>query len=201
MPDGVIPVKSQTYVRGNNPYGFNHESFHYYFLGSEENNNFSVSGNIMALIDNGTETATTIPCDNCYCSLFHNSYGLISAEELRLPATSLKSYSYESMFMNCLNLLSAPLILPALNLANHCYENMFAGCSSLINASQLPAMNLKPHCYKGMFSSSGLKTAPSLPAEELCEHCYDCMFLSCKELNYVKVGFTSWKDELSATSS
>jgi len=83
----------------------------------------AASGNIMSLVDK-TCTSTTIPCDECFCSLF----------------------------MNCVSLKSAPE-LPATTLTIGCYSNMFAGCSYLTVAPELPAgtLQMATNCYSGMF--------------------------------------------------
>ena len=47
-----------------------------------------------------------------------------------LPATTLKSGCYNSMFRNCVSLAKAP-DLPATTLADSCYFNMFFGCKKL----------------------------------------------------------------------
>jgi hypothetical protein len=41
--------------------------------------------------------------------------------------------------------------LPATTLASHCYESMFRGCTSLTTAPELPANTLVDGCYKYMF--------------------------------------------------
>ena len=83
----------------------------------------AASGNIMSLVDK-TCTSTTIPCDECF----------------------------RSLFMNCVSLKSAPE-LPATTLTIGCYSNMFAGCSYLTVAPELPAatLQLNTNCYTGMF--------------------------------------------------
>jgi hypothetical protein len=68
--------------------------------------------------------------------LFYRASGLTSAENLILPATTLKPYCYgnntnsDGMFRDCTSLISAPA-LPATTLAEGCYINMFYGCTSL----------------------------------------------------------------------
>lgn len=47
-----------------------------------------------------------------------------------LPATTLASQCYDSMFRNCTSLTFAPA-LPATTLSAHCYYNMFLNCTNL----------------------------------------------------------------------
>ena len=115
---------------------------------------------------------------------FRRLAGLTSAENLVLPATTLEAYCYQSMFLDCTNLTTAPSILPATTLAEGCYYYMFAGCTSLTTAPELPATTLAESCYASMFQEcTNLTTAPSiLPATTLADYCYQSMFQGCTSL-------------------
>ena len=121
---------------------------------------FNVYGNFMSIIDSvNYATMTTVP-SNCFKNFFNNCTGLISAENLILPATTL---------------------------ANNCYNRMFCDCTSLTTAPELPATTLAQYCYSQMFSGCILlTTAPELPATTLADYCYDTMFYNCSSLNYIK---------------
>ena len=56
-----------------------------------------------------------------------------------------------NMFRYCKNITSAPEVLPATTLATACYLSMFDGCSKLVAAPKLPATTLATECYKWMF--------------------------------------------------
>lgn len=173
---------------------------------------FSVEGNIMSLIyGNNFVNQTSLPKDNIFQNLFSGSTGLTSAENLVLPATTLKSQCYLGMFRGCTSLTTAPVLpattmvgpcykqmfngctslttapeLPATTLANNCYDSMFGGCTSLTTAPSLSANILKDHCYREMFRScTSLTTAPELRATTLTSFCYYCMFYGCSNLNSV----------------
>ena len=45
-----------------------------------------------------------------------------------------------------------PLVLPATTLASSCYHSMFIGCTGLTSAPELPATTLADYCYRSMFS-------------------------------------------------
>ena len=140
-----------------------------------------ISGNIMSLVDATMET-TTIPIDNCFSTLFCNCRGIVSAENLELPATTLTRYCYRHMFYGCTSLTTAPA-LPAKTLALSCYENMFFGCTSLTVAPALPATTLANYCYSDMFyGCTSLTAAPALPATTLAQYCYLLMFAGCTAL-------------------
>ena len=192
-----------TYSTGSNAYT--------YFIASGAT--FTVSGNIMSLIDSTDfAMATVLTKDYAFCSLFKSCTGLTDASNLVLPATTLRlgcyrslfdrcshltsgtelpattlaQDCYRSMFFNCSDLTTAPE-LPATRLASSCYYYMFDGCSSLTTAPELPATTLASSCYQYMFAGcSSLTTAPELPATTLINGCYRYMFQSCTNLNYIK---------------
>lgn len=147
---------------------------------------FEVEGNIMSLINSANfDTLTTLQDSYTFYSLFRGCTGLISAENLVLPAITLVNNCYDSMFTDCSSLISAP-VLPATTLANGCYGSMFRGCSSLTTAPELPATTLAQDCYSGMFRGcKKLATAPVLPASETLHGCYWFMFSNCYSLTTV----------------
>ena len=154
---------------------------------------FNAYGNIMSLCygDNFINQ-TVIPEGNTFGGLF-NSSGIISAENLILPALEfnpnpyqISSGVYASMFDGCELLTSVPA-LPATALAEYCYSYMFNGCTSLTTAPVLPVTTLAEGCYYEMFRGcTSLTTAPELPATTLATQCYNGMFQGCTSLNYIK---------------
>ena len=95
------------------------------------------------------------------------------------------------MFDSCTSLTTAPE-LPATTLATICYASMFFGCTSLTAAPELPATTLASSCYNQMFQGcTSLTTAPELPATTLADYCYSSMFQNCRNLNYIKAMFTT----------
>jgi hypothetical protein len=112
----------------------------------------------------------------------------------KLPAMTMKSQCYTSMFYGCTSLTKAPE-LPATTLFKSCYSTMFRGCTSLTQAPALPATTLAESCYSAMFRAcTSLIQAPELPATTLATSCYANMFYDCKKINYIKTNFTSWLD-------
>ncbi len=158
----------------------------------------------------------------CYYSMFSGCTSLTQAPEL--PATTLKNYCYKSMFSGCTSLTQSPSSLPAKTLTSECYSHMFenctnletapeikaqslssyccyymfSGCTSLTQAPELPATTLANSCYSCMFyGCTNLTQAPELSATTLVDRCYNNMFDGCTKLNYIKVGFSDWKTNLS----
>jgi len=91
------------------------------------------------------------------------------------------------------------LILP-LTVSRACYYGMFQGCTALRHAPELPARHLADFCYYDMFRGcSSLYAAPELPAPMLVNHCYSGMFRDCIRLSNMKVAFSYWNEQDSAT--
>ena len=149
---------------------------------------FNVEGNIMSLIvKNNFESLKEFTTPGTFFSLFSGCYGLISAENLLLPATTLTEACYGYMLANCTNLTTAPK-LPATTLAEFCYGGMFSRCTNLTTAAELPAETLRNECYASMFEGcTSLKTAPLLPATTLANYCYESMFGGCTSLTQAPV--------------
>ena len=180
---------SPLYLCGDNPGGFSDGNAYSQFVDS--GSNYSVSGDIMSLLDKDNELLS-IPKHSCFYYLFQNCR---LTEAPALPATFLTTSCYYGMFCGCGNLKDAP-VLPATALAFGCYEYMFDGCASLQTAPELPATTLEERCYRAMFQGCDkLQTVPLLPAAELVHGCYENMFSNCFNLNYVKCLATDIKAE------
>ena len=150
------------------------------YLNFSISNNVHISGNVMSLIDGIGET-TVIPNDYCFYYLFGESKIKTVSPDF-LPATTLKTSCYYSMFYGCSNLVQAPE-LPATELAVSCYFHMFENCYDLVQAPELPATELASGCYYYMFQGChNLVQAPELPATELADSCYQYMFSGCISL-------------------
>ena len=130
------------------------------------------------------EGQTSLPAGNNFRSLFDDCTGLISAENLILPATTSAVGCYQYMFYGCINLTSAPA-LPATTLAMSCYDGMFRGCTSLTTAPVLPAATLAQACYKSMFNG-----------------CTNLNSITCLATDISASGCTSnWLNNVSATGT
>ena len=153
---------------------------------------FNVGGNIMSLVyGDDYRGQTVISQTDQFYKLFQDCTALRSARKLALPATTLTTYCYNSMFNGCTNLVNAPA-LPATTLAGYCYSDMFNGCTNLVNAPALPATTLATYCYSNMFKGcTNLVNAPALPATTLATYCYSNMFKGCTKLSYIKAMFTT----------
>lgn len=148
-------------------------------------------GNIMSLID---LTSTTIPCANCFYSLFKGCDTLLTVPEL--PATTLNSGCYSNMFKGCTGLTVLPSdLLPATTLATGCYYHMFDGCTGLtvIPENFLPATTLATTSYASMFANcSSLTTvACKIPANTMFASTCSYMFENCYKLQSLADGFIS----------
>ena len=100
--------------------------------------------------------------------------------------------------------------MPATTLTTYCYASMFLYCTSLVNAPELPATTLTANCYDYMFyGCTSLVNAPELPATTLASKCYESMFEGCTSLNYIKAACppnsetnkTNWVKNVSASGT
>lgn len=123
--------------------------------------------------------AMTLTTD-CYCSMFAYCEKLIKAPTL--PATKLANGCYRYMFYACKS-LTIPPALPAITTSDYCYYGMFTYCTSLETVPSLPATEVREFAYGQMFAEcTSLKALPSLPAKRLYSHCYSRMFYRCTNI-------------------
>ena len=177
---------------------------------------FDVEGNVMSLLYGDDFVGeTTLENDGAFTGLFFaywkgKSCGIVNAENMILPATTLASACYAGMFAFCTSLTSAPA-LPSTTLTMGCYYDMFTACISLATAPELPATTLADYCYYEMFRGCvSLISAPPLPATTLADGCYNYMFYGCSRLNYIKAMFTTtpsttytdnWVDDVASSGT
>lgn len=145
--------------------------------------NVKIYGNIMSLVYGDNFVGQTTLNKGYNFNYLFSQANVVNAENLILPATTLTTNCYRSMFEGCTSLTTAPK-LPATTLAKQCYTAMFEGCTSLVTASDLPATTLEYYCYAHMFyGCTSMTSAPSvLPATTLTEGCYSYMFNGCTSL-------------------
>ena len=138
----------------------------------------AASGSVMELL--ATTDKTRTPDAWCFRGLFQGCTGLTVSP--KLPAITLRGYSYASMFSGCTSLTMAPE-LPATSLGSNCYNGMFSGCTSLVSAPSLPATTLQPSCYQNMFSDcSNLIYGPESLGTTVAGYCCQFMFVRCAKL-------------------
>jgi hypothetical protein len=154
------------------------------FWYTNETGDTAIGSTTLKSAENLVLPATTLK-KNTYNELFRGCTNLEYPPK-ELPATTLASACYNSMFKGCTSLTTAPE-LHVTTLAGGCYNNMFQGCTSLTTAPELPATTLANSCYYGMFSGcTSLTIAPELPATTLSNNCYQYMFNGCSNLKYIK---------------
>lgn len=92
---------------------------------------FNVSGNIMSLQYGEFFAGHTALKNFAYTFAFlFRGCKIVSAGNLIMPATTLRSTCYRTLFYQCKNLTTAP-VLPAETLGRNCYYSMFNGCTVL----------------------------------------------------------------------
>lgn len=92
--------------------------------------------------------ATTLN-SSCYQQLFSGCTSLRDVSNLKLNAMVMSGNCYYQMFYNT-RISEAPE-LPATTLASGCYQSMFSWCPNLVKAPELPAKTLVANCYNSMF--------------------------------------------------
>ena len=196
-PDTLNEGNSIMIVGVNNHYYNGCNGLHIF---SEENNYFSVSGNLTSLLDSDISrveqewSLAKNQMTNCFASLFgvfstdnyqtyYRSY-VKDASGLTFPELDPVLNFYIYMFEGCTSLEKAPKQLSTkVNASSSCY-GMFKDCTSLVVAPELPATILSYFCYQNMFEGcTSLTTGPSiLPATTLAISCYQEMFTGCTSL-------------------
>lgn len=126
---------------------------------------FNVYGNIMSLISGDSfSNADTLVSANTFYQFFQET-GVVNAENLVMPATTLKNYCYYGMFQNCTAMTTAPE-LPATTLVQSCYQGMFSGCTSLNSitclATNISARNSTSNWVVGVAASGTFTKAASM---------------------------------------
>ena len=96
---------------------------------------FSVSGNIMTLLDN-TGKKMEITQYYAFSGLFNGCTGLVDAGNLKLPATTLGVAAYLDLFRGCSYLITSPKELPALIAPHVAYANMFYNCTNMTSVPE-----------------------------------------------------------------
>ena len=182
-----IDVKTGEVVQfesANDHMAYLDDNYNHHYVSFYTDHECAVYGNVMSLITDGDfNENVTIAQPWALAHLFDGASYIVPSEsiKLRLPATTLTDYCYQSMFAACWGLTEAPE-LPATKMAWGCYAWMFSA-SGLKEAPALPAMELAGECYWGMFNwCFNLTKAPELPATELTSGCYAYMFQYCGQL-------------------
>ena len=158
----------------------------------------SVEGNIMSLAyGDNFSGQTVIPNNFQFRKLFSGVTSITSAENMALPATTVKKQCYSQMFQACTNLTKTPKVIGSSAMTwdgDYCFSDMFNSCTSLttVPSGLLPAKNLSSACYWCFFQyCSNLTNTPLLPATTLVSNCYLEMFKGCTNLNHIEALFTT----------
>lgn len=178
------------YFRGYNPNGFSKSSTQVSVFRFGTSASVSLSGNIMSLI-NYTASTLTIPSNWCFYSLFNGSTPISTICDEFMPATGLTNCCYHHMFSGCTALTTAPT-LPATTMASGCYLSLFEKTAiSSVPDDYLPSIRLAEECYVAMFQGTRLTKSPNLPATALKDRCYYAMFRDCYSLNEIHCDATA----------
>ncbi len=145
---------------------------------------FYLYGNLMSLIyGDDFEDRKELTGEETFYKLFYQNSGIYNhpTKDIELPATTLTTSCYRSMFYKCPNLTRAPK-LPARVLTETCYASMFAYCTSIKEFPEMAATDMAYMSCTWMMMASGIEEAPELPAMNLARSCYQYMFMDCPNL-------------------
>jgi len=113
---------------------------------------FNVYGNIMSMQEGDNfATATTIANYEFYFKRLFAESKVVSAENMVLPATTLRKFCYNELFKGSTYLTTPPKVFPATALTQDCYSQSYNGCTSLTKSPVLPALTAARASYGWMF--------------------------------------------------
>lgn len=148
--DGVritIPANGTLYIRGvgNTRWGnviTSGSTTTYYYNNISCNGRYSVSGDILSLLDTSNVASGQMTADSAFCSLFRgddigvdNASALVDASGVVLPSVMRKN-CFRTMFYKCAALENTPTI-PATTVKPSCFQSMFSGCTSIVTTPKL----------------------------------------------------------------
>ena len=223
----TLNTGEKLYLRGTNT-TYCSSGTNYTAIRSVDNKQFNVSGNILSLIygDNFMNYTAFSSGERHVSQLFRNS-NVVNASNLILPKTSTRSF--QSLFMNCSDLIYPPTVTDtniaayaAINamfygctalvdasnvmpnvttLSSECCGQMFYGCTSMVKGPTQINANIPQGACNQMFKGcTSLIKAPDLLGTSVASYGCNQMFDGCTSLNYVKCMATSKSGSSNFTS-
>lgn len=152
---------------------------------------FSVSGNIMTLLDN-TGNKMDITQQYAFCGLFNGCTGLVDAGDLKLPATTIGVASYLDLFRECINLTTSPKELPALIAPQVAYANMFYNCTNMTSVPETVGTREygRSACESMYLGCTHIPTTVTHKATKLDEYAFAYMFHNTEASNKFVIDMT-----------
>lgn len=136
---------------------------------------FSKGATAVTYIDIDPDSDLILPvtklASKCYMQMFRNCTSLTRAPVFRAEEVNYRSCY--NMFRGCSGLLSAEGIeLPATTLAVDCYRELFRDCKKLASAAPaLPAPKLVQECYRQMFANTQITSLICLATDISAKDC------------------------------
>ena len=127
---------------------------------------------------------TSFSNDYFFYKLFQSSK-VVSCEDLKLTATTLRAHCYRQMFYGCTNLTAAPELIATSSAPTYAYALMFRGCTSLttIPSCTINISNTNNVCYQMFYGCSALVTAPiTMQGTSIAYNGCNGMFYGCTSL-------------------
>ena len=137
--------------------------------------------------EHGTTGQSTYDSDAAEVDIEGNIMSLVYGDNfVGQTAFNGGTYNFCSIFKKLKVVSAENLVLPALTLRDHCYRAMFSWCTMLTKAPELPATTLATYCYWYMFEECAITTAPDLLFETFVNYSCGSMFTNCRSLNFIK---------------
>lgn len=143
----IIPANGTLYIRGvgNTRWGnvvTSGSTTTLYYNNISCNGRYSVSGDILSLLDASNVASGQMTANSAFCSLFRgddigvdNASTLVDASGVVLPSV-VRQNCFRTMFYKCAALENTPTI-PATTVKPSCFESMFYKCTSLVTTPKL----------------------------------------------------------------
>lgn len=151
---------------------------------------FNLFGNCMSMLHGDDSTNITLE-PYAFLSLFSGNTTLIGVSSDFLPATTLASNCYASMFSGCTNLASVPSLTHVTATNTKCCYRMYGNCTSLKSATIPKDATLARGCYDYMFSGcTNLTSIPSINSKKTYDSYADSissMFNQCTSLTSITI--------------
>lgn len=185
-----IPVTLGTgdvlYLKGSNGTYANLTDYNYFVATGK----FDLSGNLMSLVDG--ERPESVDTLQAYAlrRLFMQA-PVVDASSLVLTAKKVGTDGYNSMFLQCSDLVYTPLIVADEIGATGMYS-MFSTCLNLVNAQDVRVKVMRDYCAQNMFNGcSSMVAGPVIWATDMGGGCMRMAFSGCSLLSSVTIHATT----------
>jgi hypothetical protein len=184
--DAVLGAGDVLYVKGNNSAYADTANYNYFVATGK----FDLSGNLMSLIDGDKPEAVSTLQAYALRRIFVQA-PVVDAGGLVLTAKKVGTDGYNSVFLQCSDLVRMPLIIAEDVGATGMYS-MFNSCFNLVYAQDVRVKVMRDYCAQNMFyGCSSMVAGPAFLAENIGNGCMRMSFAECTLLSSVTLHATT----------